>query len=193
MKRTVLYLLAACAVVCAGYALTVSRQSAPADEPTAESLRQRVATIYDHIAKCYPDDPGPDADGNYHYVEVPEENLDSLYCTKNWNRLVAAVIDKDSRSEEDEVGFFEFDYWIMGQDWQRVHYDGIQVKDFQKDRATVTLNLYNFDNKHRVELAMCYEDGQWRIDDIQDIGIDETDENAWSNSLRTEMEAYLGE
>lgn len=193
MKRIVLYLLVACTVIGAGYAINAKRKVVVAEEPTIEGVRQKVKLIYDHVCQSYPDIPEPDADGDFEEGGVPEENFDSLYCTEAWNKVLNAVIEKDNSETADFIGFFEKDYWIMGQDWDHVHYDSVNVTAFNRDSATVTFNLYNFDHVHHIELVMRYENNEWRIDNIKDLGVGDDPEASWGIDMRLEMEAYLAE
>ena len=101
------------------------------------------------------------------------ENIDSLYCSADWNEWVARVNDFDRQHEDDGMmGFFEADYWIMGQDWQDLSVSDIQVIDMTDSTATVKLNLHNCGSITAVRLEMLLEDGQWQIDNFIDVKYD---------------------
>ena len=101
------------------------------------------------------------------------ENIDSLYCSADWNAWVARVNDFDRQHEEDGMmGFFDADYWIMGQDWQDLSVSDIRVIDLSDSTATVELNLHNCGTITPVRLEMVMEDGLWRIDNFIDVKYD---------------------
>ena len=101
------------------------------------------------------------------------ENIDSLYCSADWNEWVARVNDFDRQHEDDGmIGFFDADYWIMGQDWQDLSVSDIRVIDMTDSTATVELNLHNCGSITAVRLEMLLEDGQWQIDNFIDVKYD---------------------
>lgn len=143
-----------------------NNQQATDDAATRKAIADRVTDIYTAICKAYPDDHGFGEDGEF--TEFTFQNFDSLYCTKGWNQLLADIQEIDSRNPDD-IGFFDFDYWIMGQDWGNLHFDNVDVKEVMGDTATVTLNWYNFGNCEQLELTLLREDGEWRIDNLQNL------------------------
>ena len=101
------------------------------------------------------------------------ENIDSLYCSADWNAWVARVNDFDRQHEEDGMmGFFDADYWIMGQDWQDLSVSDIRVIDLSDSTATVELNLHNCGTITPVRLEMVMDEGLWRIDNFIDVKYD---------------------
>ena len=71
-----------------------------------EQLINRVNEIYTEVAKAYPNEG-----------ELPPTNrLDSLYCSSEWNRMLAVIDSIDSKLEG-EMGFFDFDYFGMDYYW----------------------------------------------------------------------------
>lgn len=114
------------------------------------------------------------------------DNIDSLYCSADWNAWVSRVHDFDCKHEDDGMmGFFDADYWIMGQDWQDLSISDIRVIDLTDLAATVELNLHNCGSTIPVRLEMVMEDGLWRIDNFIDIKYDLN----WKAS----MKEYLAE
>ena len=110
----------------------------------------RVTDIYNDMASRYNASPQSDV----------ARQLDSLYCSKEWNKLVSDIYKKDANI--DGVGFFEADHWVMGQDFQNVSADSIIVENFTGDTATVSLNLHNCGTTTIVRLSMVEEDNEWK-------------------------------
>ena len=67
------------------------------------------------------------------------------------------------------MGFFEADYWVMGQDWGDLSVSDVQVTSMTDSTATVNLNLHNLGNPTAVRLEMRLEDGSWKIDNFVDV------------------------
>ena len=104
--------------------------------------------------------------------------LEQQYTTRAWRKALKAVSEKDAQSE-DEVGFFDFDYWSMSQDDGDLKIKKVKVAsiDAEKGVATVTLELHNYGTVTPLELSMRYEDDSWRINNF--------------NSLLQEMDEYV--
>lgn len=92
------------------------------------------------------------------------------YCTRDWNDWITQVTTYDATHQEDGmVGFFEADYWIMGQDWGELAVSDVHVTSMTDSTATVELNLHNLGIVTALRLDMCQEDGAWKIDNFIDV------------------------
>ena len=151
---------------------------------SADPLRTRVENIYRDVCDTYNKaNQMPLGEG---MEMIGRRNFDREYCSAAWNKVRNQVTEKDSRLEG-EMGFFDFDYWIMGQDFQDVSATDVKVQQINGDKATVTLTLHNCGNATPLTLAMVYERDNWFIDDFLTPGEGSTD------SLRDDMNAYLNE
>ena len=112
----------------------------------------------------------------------PEVN-DSLMLVLRVNNIYDAVaqhyacLDARTRAYDDahnagSIGFFEADYWIMGQDWQNLSIDNVAVTSLTDSTALVDLSLNNCNNVTLVRLAMVKEQEEWKIDDFIDVSSD---------------------
>jgi hypothetical protein len=150
---------------------------ANAQETENRQVEERVKAIYADVVKAYPDD----------LFELNEENrpdidLDGLYCSEEWNRLVERVVEIDN-AEPYDIGFFDADYWIMGQDWQNLGISNVKAQVTDANHAVVNLLLHNCGNKTPVKLTMVKEQGEWKIDDFaEDDGL---------YSWKTNMQEYI--
>ena len=147
---------------------------------------QRVEAIYADVAKVYPSTGDELHEGAPFYDLV---NLDSLYCSADWNDCLRQVGEADQLSGN-EMGFFDADYWIMGQDWNDVHVTDVSATVNDRTHATVTLLLHNCGSTHPLKLLMVKEKGEWLIDDfLEDSGGEPTD---WKRSMLEYVEQCAG-
>ena len=140
-------------------AVEASAVEANATDNTA--LEQRVKEIYDVALGQYEE---KETDG----AVVEEPNVDSLYCSQDWNSWVSKVKDHDAKLKDGMMGFFDADYWIMGQDWMDLSISDVHVVEMNEATATVELKLHNCGNVIPVQLNMVLEDGVWKIDNFVD-------------------------
>ena len=98
--------------------------------------------------------------------------------------MVESVVEKDKKNKE-EVGFFDADYWIMGQDWGDLTPVNIQVTMQGQNRASVSFEMDPMGGGMKlVQLEMVMERGAWRIDNF----IDRKNGLDWKENMRE----YLG-
>ena len=121
----------------------------------------QVTEIYEAVNKAY----------NSKNWQQETAKLDKTYCSKDWNATVAAVRDKDKGT--DDIGFFDADYWGMGQDWSEdIHASDIKLKDIDLEvgpwLATVTLKLHNCGAVTDVTVSLVHEDEKWKVDELDD-------------------------
>ncbi len=137
--------------------------SAPSTEKKTPSyLEQRVNTIYSKVFAEYNQANELEEIGN-----IPEP--DSLYCSKDWNSWVNKVREYDSENNTDEIGFFEADYWVMGQDFGNLSVSDVKTVSLNDRIGVVELKIHNFDDVIPVRLDMVFEKDEWMIDDFIDM------------------------
>ena len=115
---------------------------------------KRVNEIYGKVAEVYASKPDAGL-------------LDSLYCSNDWRSLVSMVADTDAG--DGETGFFDADYWIMGQEWSDFSTDSVVVEQLEEKEARASLNLHNCGQTTRVGLLMVLENEEWKIDNFVDL------------------------
>lgn len=152
-----------------------------------EHLKERVKDIYSHVMLFY------NRLGTLRKTDglVPTEwpDFDRLYCTDDWNRKLAAVLQKEEKQEGGQ-GFFDWNYWLCAPDCDLLWVTDVEVIDKTGDQGTVSLVLHNGDSLAvPVLLNMVYERKDWRIDEIT---------NNWNHhphyrhyEWKHEMAAYL--
>ena len=135
------------------------------------SVVERVQEIYGAVFKVYNEaDSLRNLDiDSMNDVYERRADFEANYCSSEWNRLMKKVNEIDSLYHQNEMGFWDFDYWIMGQDWHKLSISDVKVVERIGPWATVELKLHNFDNVTPLCLTMKLEDGTWRIDDFVDF------------------------
>ena len=133
----------------------------------------RVDSIYCYMEKAY----GSNI--------MNRAKLDSLFCSNSWNEKVEAIYEMDK--EVDGIGFFDADYWVMGQDFDKITHKDITVQNLTETEAVVSLSLRIFESSpyRPIVLELKKERGNWYISDF----IDKANDVDWEES----MIDYLGD
>ncbi len=193
MKQFVL--LMALALVIGG----CSNQSQESKQETAEAVetqvsdveavKQRVEEIYGEVFKEYNRE---DSLRNLDQLEGPgayarRGEFCKNYCSQEWNGLVSQIADIDSIYHSDELGFWEADYWIMGQDWYQLSISDVEVLSVTPAQAAVEFKLHNLGNANPVIVLLVKENGVWKIDDFKDMGSNLD----WKHSMQEYVKAEM--
>lgn len=121
-----------------------------------KDVEQRVRGIYDEVFGWY-----------LAHVNVYSQNdtdHDKFY-SKDYRQTISDVASVDAESED--IGFFDYDHWIQGQDWDKdlaMEFDYVEIQDVRHARAHIRIT--NCGTQSPLVLAMVKEDGQWFIDDF---------------------------
>lgn len=138
----------------------------------AEALTTRVQEIYDAVFSEYNredslrnlDQLGEDPGAYAHRSDFSKN-----YCSREWNQLSHQINEIDSLYHSGEMGFWEADYWIMGQDWHNLSISDLEVLSVTPNEAAVQIQLHNLDTVKPVALLLVKEDGVWKIDNFMDV------------------------
>ena len=156
----------------------------------ADVVASRVQEIYDAVFKEYNlEDSLRNLDlleGQGAYAHRSEFNRN--FCSKEWNELVNQIAEIDSLYHPEEMGFWDADYWIMGQDWHNLSISDIEVLAVTPSEAAVQFNLHNFDGANPVALRLVNEDGVWKIDDFQGVNDDYSWKKLMQEYVKEEIE-----
>ena len=142
------------------------------------SVVQRVSDIYEVVFDRY-------REARTMLKPIRRGNFDANYCSADWNDRLRRVMEYDKANSEGMVGFFEADYWIMGQDWDDLKVSDVQVTAMTDSTATVAFNLHNCGSVTEVRLEMVREGNEWKIDNFIDV----TRDMDW----KANMKEYLTE
>ena len=150
----------------------------PTEEEVGQYALETVQEVYEAVGQAYSSEDW----------QTQSNELDKKFCSKDWNATVKAVIEKDNQNP-DEMGFFDADYWVMGQDFsKKIYATDLNLEKLLMDdtpwEAAVTLKLHNF-SEIPVRVNLIYEGGEWKVDDLTDLSNDLD----WKKS----MKEYLAE
>ena len=150
-----------------------SSPSSSTPSPSASDATSTESDVVKRVEQIYNDVL------SNNYAAEEEEGIDNQvtvspdekYCSQSWNALLGKVIDFDTTHHPDDIGFFEADYWIMGQDFDHPTASHFELVEENADRAVVDFELHNFGVTH-VRLQMVKERGGWYIDNFIDLDND---------------------
>ena len=145
-----------------------------ADSADPEVITDRVNAIYAAVAEAYPE---------INDITPSNDQLDDAYCTSEWKTLVQMVNSKDAENMG-RGGFFDADYWIMGQDWGKITISGLKVDVKDNTHANAFFTLHNLGSQTKVQLELVFEHGEWLIGNF----IDETHKMDWKKSMMQYLE-----
>ena len=132
---------------------------------------ERVEEIYTTVFNVY------NEEDSLRNLDIHMENgvyerradFEANFCSGERNTLLKKVNEIDSLYHQNEMGFWDFDYWIMGQDWHNLSISDVKFVEKIGPWVEVDLKLHNFDKVTPLCLLMKLEDGTWRIDDFVDL------------------------
>ncbi len=102
---------------------------------------------------------------------VDNDLLDKTYCSKSWNKMLAAVRRKEFHTN---ILFFEINHWTMAYDTNQVKFDEFEVRccyiGADNERlASVQFTVYTPYNYIPACVDLVYEDGGWKIDNFHHL------------------------
>ena len=154
-KVLILSLMATIAVALVGCGGANGAAAAPEDE-----VRAAVEKIYNHVFDVY-----NDSSCNALYDSV--QAFDQRYLSDEFRRLSTAVDRIDSLYYPGEIGFRNYDHWVMGQDWYRMSFVVDSVEMLADDSAVAHLSMSSYGSEsYPVDLLVLLESGEWRIGDF---------------------------
>lgn len=137
-----------------------------ADKHSEAYLSERVTAIYDDVFGVY--NENNTANG---LSVISQRNFEKDYCSKDFNDVLKQVEDYDKEhAEEDDLGYYESDYWIQGQDWSNLSMKIESISELKENSAKVRVIITNFGEDELVELPMVFERDDWYIDNFITFG-----------------------
>lgn len=142
---------------------------------TSKAVVGRVKEIYDDVCRRYnrPNQMSPN-----------RFDIERRFCSKAWQAESEEVRQIDKRHHGD-LGLWDYDFWIQGQDWENVSYHGVKVVRAEDRTAYVRLVVHNMNDDAQIGLRLVKERGNWFIDDL-------TDENH-PQGIRARQAEYIQE
>ncbi len=101
-------------------------------------------------------------------VEINREiSYDSMFCSSRYNKLFDEAY-KICVKETDIL--LDYDHWTRSQDDGDFKVKQFKVKDITDSTAVAIVEATNFNHKTVIRLSLCYERGDWYIDDFLNEG-----------------------
>lgn len=101
-------------------------------------------------------------------VEINREiSYDSMFCSSRYNKLFDEAY-KICVKETDIL--LDYDHWTRSQDDGDFKVMQFKVKDITDSTAVAIVEATNFNHKTVIRLSLCYERGDWYIDDFLNEG-----------------------
>lgn len=131
------------------------------DNSQEQNVEARVQAIYADVFGWYAKaekDPS---------VLQKMPDFDSQYTSAGYKDALSKVKAIDKQAEADgEIGFFDSDHWIQGQDFQGLKMAVVNVVPEGKDKCKADVDITNCGATKRIALTLVLEEGQWMIDDF---------------------------
>ncbi len=137
----------------------VSNRATTTDE--AAEAGKATAEIYDDVFSWYKKAEQAKTE------QGDSPNFDAYYTSASYKALLQKVLDKDQQlAAKSEVGFFDYDHWICGQDYQGLTFAVVRSKKVCDGLCRIEADVTNCGQTQRIALTMVYENGVWKIDDF---------------------------
>lgn len=94
-------------------------------------------------------------------------DFDSRYMSAGYKEALREVKAADKEAEANgEIGFFDADHWIQGQDFQDLKMTVAGIVTDGNDRCKADVDITNCGTTKRIAVVLVNEQGQWMIDDF---------------------------
>lgn len=144
------------ATLAAKVATVMASDSGKSEEDSTAEVSRRIHDIYSEVFAQY--------DQSHETLRMP--NIDEiLYCSEAWMADKQAVRRAEG-NHPGEMGCFEYDYWVQGQDWHELSFGDIRLTRVTPEKAEGTITVHNMGRTAEVRLTLVREDGRWMIDNI---------------------------
>ena len=145
------------------------------DRKSDEYILSRVQSIYADVFAEYNKAAEDET--------IPQSTPDEKYCSDDWNKTLLEITEYDQQNNPDEPGFFDADYWVMGQDFGDLSVSDFQLVEHDGNQAKVKFDLHNFGHVSPIRVDLKFERGDWFIDDFYEIG----NEYDWKKEMKDYM------
>lgn len=141
--------------------LLLSCHTSPDKASQETEVCQSVDSIYSQVFAWY-----AKAEKDLSLLQESPD-FEALYTSSDYNKLFREVkaID-DSIPAGEAVGFFDYDHWVCGQDFQDLSMTIASCTKEDAQRCSVVVKVHNCGTDSFVRLDMVHEEGRWLIDDF---------------------------
>ena len=136
-------------------------ECAAREDSVGKAVKSRLEAIYTDVFGWY-----TEAESN-NDIEGQKPNFDDKYMSDGYRSLIHKVEKHDEAIlAQGEIGFFDSDHWVCGQDYGNLSMKVRSGKLTGKDRYEARVDIHNLGNVEKITIILVYEHGQWMIDDL---------------------------
>lgn len=164
----------------------VSHEKSLSHDEEGKEVCASVDSIYSRVFAWY-----GEAERDFSLLQKSPD-FESLYTSSDYNRLFREVKAVDDHTPAGEaVGFFDYDHWVCGQDFQGLSMTIVSCSKAEDGRYNVVVAVRNCGTDSFVRLDMVQEKSRWVIDDFCLMPDTVTAPDA-ALSEKARMRSYIG-
>ena len=163
MKKTISALIALVAFAfCMNACTNAQAKQNRSDDDIKEEVARRVKEIYDTVIPWY----------NSHEGDIRSVNdFDERFLSKEMQTMraqVGAILrELHEKGEDDIPPGYDYDHWVMGQDWENLSIRTDSIRVLSPDTAEAYMCITNCGYPQKFMLMMTRDEKEWFIDDFR--------------------------
>lgn len=181
MKKIVFALITVLAV---SFCMEWGESQKRSDVVVEGEVARRVQEIYNTVIPWY------NSPNSYH----SENDFDKRFLSREMQvmrRMADAVLRKlRERGEDDIPPCYDYDHWVMGQDWENLSIKTDSIHVLSPDTAEAYMCITNCGHPQNFMLVMTRDDKGWFIDDFRQY---DEQAKAFAISDKRNLEDYIKE
>ena len=131
------------------------------DDVAFQAVTHRLDSIYTEVFGWY------NRAGHDLTVLHQMPDFDTCYMSADYSVWLRAVkADDDILAEQGEIGFFDSDHWVCGQDFQNLSMDIVSGSLTGPNAYRAQVKIHNCGQVKTLDIDLVYEQGRWMIDDF---------------------------
>ena len=186
MKKTISVLIALMAFAfCMNACTNAQAKQNRSHNDIKEEVARRVKEIYDTVIPWY----------NSHEGDIRSVNdFDERFLSKDMQMMgaqVGAILrELHEKGEDDIPPGYDYDHWVMGQDWENLSIRTDSVCVLSPDTAEAYMRITNYGSPQKFMLMMTRDEKEWFIDDFR---LYDERVNSFAFSDKRNIQDYINE
>ena len=186
MKKTISALIALVAFAfCMNACTNAQAKQNRSDDDIKEEVARRVKEIYDTVIPWY----------NSHEGDIRSVNdFDGRFLSKDMQMMraqVGAILrELHEKGEDDIPPGYDYDHWVMGQDWENLSIRTDSIRVLSPDTAEAYMCITNCGSPQKFMLMMTRDEKEWFIDDFR---LYDERVNSFAFSDKRNIQDYINE
>lgn len=186
MKKTISALIALMAFAfCMNACTNAQAKQNRSDDDIKEEVARQVKEIYDTVIPWY----------NSHEGDIRSVNdFDERFLSKEMQMMraqVGAILrELHEKGEDDIPPGYDYDHWVMGQDWENLSIRTDSIRVLSPDTAEAYMCITNCGYPQKFMLMMTRDEKEWFIDDFR---LYDERVNSFAFSDKRNIQDYINE